>query len=68
MAQKLFRLSVGQESQPTQLVPEGGLCAHGNEFDIENPKLVTQNAQIITGSLLLGDISVFKLETGKWQK
>ena len=51
MAAKLFRLSVGQESHPTHLVPEGGVCIHGNVFDRENPKLVTQRAQIITGSL-----------------
>ena len=64
MAQKLFQLSVGLESHPSNLVPEGGECSHGNAFTREHPILMTNNAKIITGSVILDGIRLFKLRTG----
>ena len=65
VAAKLFRLSTGQESHPTHLIPEGGVCEHGHAFEQDNPIRITDAAKIIVGSVLLGDIHVFKLKTGK---
>lgn len=64
-AEKLYRLSIGQESHPSVLKPEGGHCEqHDNVFDREHPILITDSAKLIVGSVVVRGVQVFKLKTG----
>jgi hypothetical protein len=65
LAEKIRRLSTGEERHVTNLIPEGaGTCIHGNYFNHQAPKEFKHKAKIITGNVIIPDVTIHYLQTG----